>query len=520
MSILSIEFLIFVVLSLGVYYVLPLKWRWMDLLVASVVFFLYGCGVGLTSVMLAMMLLAWAAGYSFEKLDQASKEGHFASEKAQKIKRNILVGTILVEALVLILYKDLQFFTDNISRIANLIGINLSLETPQWIAPLAISYWTLMLISYLLDIAWGLTKAEKNPCKVLLYTIYFPQMTSGPFTRFREISPLLLKGHRFEYENFCFGLQRILWGIFKNLVISERLSILVNTLYSDYEAYSGLFVVIAAVCYVLQLYTNFSGSMDIVIGVSQLFGVQLPENFHTPFYSTSLSEVWRRWHMTLGFWIKDYILYPVLKSKLIQQFARFCKKRFGKKVAKTLPTQVGLIVPWFFIGFWHGGSWKYICASGLFFYIMIVGGQLLQPIFDRIKALLKINTECFSWVLFSRIRTFILFTMSVSVGRALSLKHGIAMWKQCFAEFNFHILFDGSLANIGLDKPDLMVLVVSLLVLFVISLLQQKGSVREMLARQNLVFRWGVILALIFSILIFGYYGPGYDATSFIYGQF
>jgi D-alanyl-lipoteichoic acid acyltransferase DltB (MBOAT superfamily) len=259
--------------------------------------------------------------------------------------------------------------------------------------------------------------------------------------------------------------------------------------------------------------------MDIVIGAAQMFGVELPENFRTPFYATSLSEFWRRWHITLGLWVRDYVLYPALKSRFADAMGRFCREKFGKKWGKRIPTYWGMLITWFCVGFWHGGSWKYICASGLFFFVMIVGGILLDPIFQRLIKLLHVNTAAWSWTLFQRIRTAALFTLSVSFGRASSLGDGLARWKSAFV-YNPWVLADGSLYRLGLDAPDVGVLIFGLLILLGVSKLQQSGGVRDRLAKQNLVFRWAVLLALFASVLLFGLYGENYNPADFIYGLF
>lgn len=521
MSIISFLFFAFVAATLLLYYIFPAKFKWFVLLGASIIFFIAGCSVELFAMMLFMSLLAWLCGLIngkiYMQLNASQDEIH--KKKLMNGKKWITAATIVIEVLILIVLKDNAFFISNANRLFDLFGHPLNLSFPSWAAPLGISYYTLILIGYILDVSWGTSSPQKNPAKFLLFSSYFPQMTSGPFSRYHQMKDQLYAGHRFNYNNFCFGLQRVLWGLFKKLVIAERLAVIVRTIFGDYASYPGLYIFIAAISYTLQVYAEFSGCMDIIIGISEMFGITLPENFNTPFFSTSLSEVWRRWHMTLGFWIKDYILYPVLKSELLQKIGRFCKKTFGKQAGKKIPTYIGMFIAWFTVGFWHGGSWKFIFGSGLFFFIMIVSGQLLEPVFKKLIRTLKINTSCFSWTLFQRIRTFMLFAMSVSFGRTAGLISGLKMWKSALY-FNPWILVDQSLYSLGLDRQDFWVLIFGLITFLIISILQQKGSIREKLAEQNIVFRWAILFALIFAVLIFGNYGPGYKATDFIYGGF
>ena len=249
-----------------------------------------------------------------------------------------------------------------------------------------------------------------------------------------------------------------------------------------------------------------------------MFGVKLPENFRTPFCSVSLSEFWRRWHMTLGLWLKDYVMYPTQKA-LASRFGQRAKKLFGKKWGKDSILYLSMLATWFCIGFWHGGSWKYICSSGLFFFVMIVGGLILEPAFKRLTEALRVDTEAWSWLLFQRLRTAALFTLSVSFGRASSLSGGFKFWRRAFA-YNPWVFFDGSLYKLGLDRLDFWALIFGLFLLFVVSSFQGKGSVREKIEQQNLVFRWALWLGLFAAVLLFGMYGEGYNPSDFIYGGF
>ncbi|MDR1330442.1 MAG: MBOAT family protein [Oscillospiraceae bacterium] len=435
-------------------------------------------------------------------------------------KAILTAAAILPMIAVLIFFKENSFFIDNTRWLRDRTGILSDLTYPTRTIPLGISYYTFLLVSYVLDVSWGKIEPTKNPFKIVLFAGYFPQMTSGPFTRFADVKNELLGRGKFNYENLSFGAQRFLWGLFKKLVLAERLAVIVASVYGNTKL-EGAYIFIGAVSYVLQLYTDFSGCMDIVIGASQMFGIKLPENFKTPFYSTSLSEFWRRWHITLGVWLKDYVLYPTLKSRWLQSVRAFCAKRLGKKAGKDIATYIGMLITWFSIGFWHGGSWKYICSSGLFFFVMIVGGLLLEPGFKRLIKWLRINTGAWSWTLFSRMRTWILFTLSVSFGRAADLTDGFRMWRRAF-KYNPWVMVDGSLYNLGLDAKDFWVMIFGLLILFIISKMQYGTveGVRYKLSQQNIIFRWIVFLALFAAVLIFGMYGEHYDPADFIYGQF
>jgi D-alanyl-lipoteichoic acid acyltransferase DltB (MBOAT superfamily) len=510
MSIVAFGFFCFTAVTVLLYYCLPLRLRWYVPLVASVASFVIGCGWALSLGMCAMAMTAYV--------------GACCVERSNTNKRLRFVPVIAVASLagVLIILKDNQFFVETGNWLLGFSNRKFRISAPNWVAPLGISYWTLMLIGYLLDVIWGKYPAERNPLKVLLFTCYFPQMTLGPITRFNEMQGRLFEGHRFDYVSFCFGLQRVGWGLFKKLVLSERLALLANTIFgpnSDGGSYSGLLIVFGGISYILQLYTDFSGAIDIVNGISQLFGIILPENFRQPFLSLSLSEIWRRWHLTLGLWVRDYVMYPVQRS-LTMRWGRVARRRFGKRRGKDLMLYIAMLATWFTTGFWHGGNWKYICATGLFFFAMIVGGMLLKPLFDDLKNLFRINARSWSWRFWQRTRSFMLFTISVSMARASSLANGFVYWGKAF-KWNPWVLFDQSLFKIGLDGKDSWVLAVGLVILLVVSISQsRRGSTRVWLTRQNIVFRWAMLMGLCFAVLILGMYGEGYNPSDFIYGGF
>lgn len=517
MSLISLSFFIFVAVLACIYYTVPTKFRWCVLLVGNITFYLLVS----TPILLVCTILMVCIAY-------------FATRYEGKRKQWIIRSAITIELLIWIVFQANIFFVNNTNNILRLIGSDSIIPVPSWAAPLGISYYALILVGYILDVYWGKILAQNNPLKLALFVTFFPQMITGPITRYDEMSEQLFLGQRFSGQNIVFGTQRILWGLFKKLVIAERLGDMVALVYDNYTVYPGFVIVLGMFAYTLQLYCDFSASMDIVIGVGQIFGIMLPENFRTPFFSTNLSELWRRWHMTLGFWVKDYVLYPVLKSVLVQRIGKYNKKKYGKKLGKQISTYIGLLATWSFVGFWHGGSWKYIFGSGLCFFVIIVGGIVLEPVFVWCKKMFSIRTECFSYRLFQSIRTFVLFSISIGLTRASGLKTGINMIKYIVTNF-FSGLSSFSMVNLvygaegdGISFVDLIELVVDygvilgicLLVLFIISSLQQKYSIRSTVSTQNLPFRWAVWFVLIFTIIILGHYGPGYSASEFIYGGF
>ncbi len=516
MALISTQFLLFFICTLVVYYLLPGKLQWIWLFLSSAVFYYESAGWPQTVLFVAYIALNWL--------------GAILLDKYKDHRKQIYATVLALDLFMLGIYKYLAFFCGILTGLIRIFHQSFDASVfdgaiyyAEKYAPMRISYFALIIIGYLTDVYYERVSVQKNPCKVLLFAGFFPQMTSGPIVQYEDMSDQLWGSkHRFDYENVIRGLERVLWGVFKKLVISERCAVMVNTIYAYYEAYAGFYIFFAAAMFAIQLYTDFSGLMDIVLGVSQCLGITLPENFNTPFYSLDLSEFWRRWHITLGGFLRDYVFYPIERSDAWKKMRKACRAKLGKGYEKkyNLPAYLSLLISWFLIGLWHGGGWNYIFGVGLYMWLVIVLGELLSPLFQKINQLLHINTECFSWRLFRRIRTFLLFIFGLSFFRAQSLKDGFLMWKSAFSLFNPWIFFDHSLYGLGLSKDELIILILGLLFLFVVSHLQQRESVREILHRQNYLFRLVLFVVLFVMIINWGYYGTEFVAADFIYGRF
>lgn len=510
MSITSLPFLIFFALSLGVYYIIPKRFQWIMLIVFSLVFFHFS---GEDHTLVYAVATLFVTTLCTRGIAKAKEAGN-----GKKAKLWLMLG-LAVNLGILATLKYSNFFLSNLNRVTSLLGRS-QIPELELLAPLGISFYTMSVVGYLLDVYWEICPVQPSLLKTALFVGYWPQLTSGPITRYNEMKDQLYAGHPFDSRQVAFGMQRMLWGIFKKLAISARLGVIVDKIYSDTVTYGGFYIWVAAVFFLLQLYTDFSGCMDIVLGASECYGIQLPENFRTPFFSRSVQEYWQRWHITLGGWLRDYILYPVLRSKLWKRMTKWIKAHWGKRAAKQIPSILGMLLVWLFMGLWHGGSWKFIIGLGVWFWFLIAAAQVLEPVFKKIIAVLKINTNCFIWHLFQSLRVFGLAVIGNMFFRLDSFMITLRAMKSGMSLQNPEIFFDGSLYNLGLNRPNFIFMIVSLLVLLIVSVLQEKGSLREQIAKQNIAFRWAIWYALIFGILVFGMYGPEYDPTDFIYRGF
>lgn len=395
------------------------------------------------------------------------------------------------------------------------------LRDQEHFALLGISFFGLQLISYLTDSYWEVVNPQINPGKTILFAGYYPLLFSGPIVRYGEMSSLY-ESHSFDWNETAFGMQRILWGLIKKIVISARLAVIVNTIYNEPERYVGLYIWIAAALFMMQLYMDFSGCMDIVIGVSQCYGIRLPENFKTPFLSQTVQEFWQRWHVTLGSWARDYIMYPFLRTSGVRAVTGYLRGRLkvSKTGAKHICSYFAMLPVWLFVGVWHGNAPKYAIGMGLWFWVCIVLENILSAPAERIETRLGFRTDAFSWRLFRRVRTFILVAVGNMFFRLPTIKETFHVLRLGVSEFNPWIFFDGSLFELGLSRNNVLIMLLFLCLALYISYADQEDCVRSRIARQGILFRQCIYVFLIWSVLVFGMYGPGYQISDFIYEQF
>ncbi len=525
MTFLSGIFFAFLLITFIIYFIVPLRLRWIVLLAASVVFYLSSGVPQILFILLSSLLVYGAARWIdvlYTRQDRELKEGEFSREekKARKLSdrkkcRRILNAAVLLLLLVLTYCKIGGWV---IGSLRDALGEG-TVDWMQVIVPLGVSYYTFSLISYLADVYWRKEKAEKNYFKFTLFVIYFPKILQGPISRHKNLAAQLTEGHAFEYKRVCYGLQLALWGYFKKLVIADRLAVFVNRVFGNYMAYSGLIFVVATLLASVQLYADFSGCMDIASGVSQIFGIELEKNFDHPFFARSAAEFWRRWHITLGTWFKDYVYMPLVVSPRVSRIAQRVKKMFGARTGKAMMTIIPTGIVWVLTGLWHGTGYNYI-AWGLYWGGIIIFSTVFAPEIRKLTAFLRINTETSGWKVFQMVRTFLLF----SVGRLITipghLRTTLDVLEKIGEQFDIWILFDGSLYNYGLNQKNFILVMITLFILWAVSMLQERGCLRDKIAGQNIVFRWAIYYIAFFSVLIFGMYGAGFNNAVFAYMQY
>lgn len=522
----SIQFLIFLAVSACVYFVIPKRWQWPFLLCISlwfytsiarklVVFLVFS---GLSTWALACLLEKWKAkektALAAAKAAGAAREARTALKKRYlPVRRLLLAAFLLCNVGLLLVFKFYGMFAQLLAQYgAALPALRLAM-------PLGISFYTLMLVTYFLDVYNGHLTAEPNPAKVVLFTSFFPQVMQGPISRWSDSAPSLFAPHAFSYEALVLGCERMLWGYCKKLILADRLNVVTTTLYSGYAQYQGFYVVAAGFAYTIQLYCDFSGGIDVALGAAQIFGITLPENFVRPLFSKNIAEFWRRWHITLGNFLRDYLFYPLTFSRPIAKLGRAFKQKGWRWAAKWIPTYIAMLIVWFISGVWHGEGLQYIC-NGLWHGFLITLGETLAEPSARMWKKLGVRQDNRLLNALRVMRTFCLIAIGELMFRSSDMAMMTGMFRGLFAVWNPRILWDGSLLSLGLDAQDTAVACIAVFVLLGVSLAARRGSLRVWLNRQALPLRWGILLAGVVCVAVFGVYGPAYAPTPFIYFQF
>lgn len=526
MDIVSLDFAALWLITAAVYYIFPLRHRWLVLLTSSIYFYVKSGLIG-TSMMLGAALVVWFVAVKLDKKIEENKlylsehpditkdEKKELKAALQKDKRKVLsLGLVLCFA-CLFFFKYLNTLLGHTFDLLSFIGLDMNAPYINMYMPLGISFYTLQATSYIIDVYRGKVRAEKNPLKVALFVSFFPQMVQGPIGRFDHMAPQLFEGNRFNEKNFKYGLELMLWGLLKKLTLAEYAGVIANEVFNGYEKYSGFVILVGAIAYGLQVYADFSGGMDLIRGVAQVFGIEMAINFERPYFARSVSEFWRRWHITLGAWMRDYVFYPLSLSKKFAAMGKKTRKIFGNTVGKLLPTFLASFIAFMLVGIWHGSNMKYV-GYGLWNSVIISGSILLEPLYRKVLAKLHIKEDNALWKLFQIFRTFMLVSIGRIFSRADNLTAALSMIKRMFTDFNPEVLVDGTLLELGLMLRAILILLFTAAILFVVSVLQERGvKIRETLEKGPLILQLLLISLAICFILVFGAYG-----SDFVYQQF
>ena len=509
---LSLAFVAFLAVLLPLYFWIPRRAQWPTLLVASFVFYSFAGWKSLL-VLIALTVLTYLfgrlLGRSVERQNQtlAARRADGSWDKATRKqyrdrcvnRRRWLLGTGVLSALSL-----LAFF--KFDRLSESFGL---------LAPLGLSYVTLSAISYMIDVGRGQLACEKNPAKLALFVFYFPQMWQGPINRYGELAPQLFAPHFFDGQRALRGGLRALWGGVKKVVVANTVGVAVRTLVAAPAEFGGAWTWLTILLYSIQIYADFTGGMDIALGVSHILGIDLYENFDRPFASASVADYWRRWHRSMGRFFTDYVFYPLSTCRASQKLAKWSRR---------LPLWIATLATWTLTGLWHGAGWNFV-LWGLCNGAFILLSQELRPVRRRLK-------EKFPHLAVSRVLTGLccvgtLFT--VGLFRTLDLNahasETLSLGARAVTPSAIGRLFDLSLwSSLGLSLPEWSLVGLGVIGMFMVGRFTRRvGDTAPSPVDRLLQKPWLYALAcawMVTCIAVFGHYGVGYDAMEFIYGQF
>lgn len=500
MDITSLGFIIFLLGGGLVYYCIPVKSRWKILVLLSFIFVLSASLFGI-----AFILITSGAVYiCARKISTTHNDGQ---------KRKYLLYAIILSVSILIILKyifGMSCFTQ--WRIDWLDGsASVHYIVRKYMIPIGMSYYTLQVISYLLDVYWGRMEAEQNYFKILLFTCYFPQLVQGPISKYSELAPELFKEHKFEWKNIKYGVQLMLWGFFKKMFIADRIGVYVNEIFHEGITPYGLTAWMGLVFYGIQLYCDFSGGIDVIRGVSECFGIGMKDNFRQPYFSLSLGEFWRRWHISLGEWMKDYIFYPVSISKWMGNVKKYLKKITSRKAANRIGMAISDLIVFGLVGIWHGLGTNYL-AWGLYNGIILAISAVLVDDYAKWKNKLKVDHNSRSWRTFCLIRTLVI----VTVGWIFDCTYTAGAAGQLFIHLFEFGKTDFSVLSVNIT--DIIILVFGCLLLLVVDILhEKKSSIRQIVGTKNYwiqVAFWTIMIQLIAC------FGRVASAGGFMYANF
>jgi len=488
LSFVSAKFLIFICVALLCYFVAPKRFRWVVLLAASYAFYWLVGGLVALVVISVTSLSVFACGIWAAKLRESGNS---------KLVRRIPVSVgIILNFGILALFKFGAAF-----------GI---------VAITGISFYTFQATGYLIDIYRGKVSAEKNPLKFMLFVSFFPQLIQGPISRYSTIAEDLYAGHGFNWERARNGVKRIIWGYFLKLVIADRAAVIVSTVFADYSYYGGAVILFSVLAYSIQIYADFAGGTEIALGIAEIIGVKLPENFRQPFLARSVTDFWRRWHITLGAWLKDYLFYPLAFSKPLGKLGKVTRKIFGNRIGKIIPTSIATFCVYLVIGIWHGSSLKFV-AFGLINGFVISLSLYCEPLLNKLRTVTRLNGEGRGLgAIWAVVRTLCIVVFARYFSRAGSLMTALRMLKRTAFEFRLSELFGGALGRLGLGTVDYIVLIVAIAMLFTKDALAERGTLKE----PKPIVQFLVMFLILFMLTMFGIYRDGYVAAQFIYAQF
>ena len=519
----TFEFLLFFAIFLAVYLIMPAtRLRIAVIAAGNLVFYYLAEGKSLLIIVVATSLVVYAASLVIDSIYgkyEIKCEGLDRKDQRSLLKTYKRKALFAATAAVVILLAILIW-----GKAGRALGLKPAdgfslLSFKRVMIPLGISYYTFSSVGYILDLYWRRAKAERNYIVFLSAMLFFPAITEGPISRYDRLMKNMRELPGFSYERVTSGMQRMIWGYFKKMVVADRFAIFHAQVFGDVSAAAGVEVILAIAASAIHLYADFSGCMDIVIGAAEVMGVTLDENFRQPFFASGAADFWRRWHITLGSWFRDYVYMPLaMTPRRMKKTAAIMKKR-GRGAAEFYQTALPLMIVWIMTGLWHGTGWNYL-IWGLYWGVLILIETTFAGAFAKVNAALGVREGGLGQKIFRFARVFVYFCIGRMITILGTADGFLVLARRIAAESRIHTLFDGSIFTHGLDLPDLYVALLGAVLIWVVSSWQTRFRVRDEIAKLALPIRWAIYIGGIVLVLILGIYGPGYSASSFVYGGF
>lgn len=508
--------LIFTAVTIAFYAVCPRRQRYIVLLAISLASLFYISKFAVVFIVVTV-LTTFLSGIIMDKITQSVDIKALDKEVRKKVKAKIkqkkqfvVLSYIVINVGILLILKYFNFFALTTTNILNKFGGNYEPFILKIALPLGLSYYTLQALGYVIDVFRGKYKAEKNILKVGLFICFLPQLHEGPFGRYDLLMPQMEKGDNINVNNLYNGIAKILWGLFKIFMVANRASMISDAVFKDNGKYGGVTILLGGVAFTVQLYAEFSGYIDIARGISKIFNIELSKNFDLPFISQNVGEFWRRWHISLGAWFRDYVFYPVSTSK----FLRKLTQKLSFNISNFVTITISLLVVWFLTGLWHGASIKYICY-GLYYFILMIIFNIISPYVEKILAKNNISNDNKVLISIRVVKTFLLVLIGMIMFRAENMS--------VFGNMIVSIFKNGEHFNLLkiLEIQDILALIVSIGILILGAVAKIKGiDIEDKFNNLSSVKKYFVCFALFTVIVVFGAYGLDYLPPDPIYGGF
>lgn len=492
--------MIFFPIVLIAYFLIPRKLRKLWLLFASYYFYM-SWNPQYAFLILASTALSYTGGLLIEKY-------RFSDNEFKPYRAKITLIICLSSSLyILAIFKYGNFFIDTLNNILQYLHIGVIEQHFDFLLPVGISFYTFQALGYIIDVYRQDIKAEKNFLQFALFVSFFPQLVAGPIERSKNLLVQIQEianTKLWDAKRVTSGSILMIWGFFMKMVIADRISILVNTVYDNYLMYGSTELCLATIFFAIQIYCDFGSYSLIAIGASKIMGITLMENFNTPYFAQNIKDFWGRWHISLSTWFRDYLYFPL-----------------GGNRKGTIRKNINKMLVFLISGLWHGASWHFVVWGGLHGFYQIAA-DVLNPFRHKLISKLNIKTNCFSWKLLQIFITFGLVDFAWIFFRSDSILDALRLLKRILIRPTPWLLFNGGIFQLGLDRVEMNILIFSLLLLVLVDLIKykKKASIDIFLMEQNIWFEWSAIIVLIVMIFTFGEYGPTFDAQQFIYFQF